>query len=213
MLNLSVSTPKYFELRQPSLKIPYRSYRSEIITEDDRSNGFVDFTKNPLALYPDEKINAYVQNASDEISAVILWLGTGGLPQNFIPPRPTHFLTGYADSNLVAGSWTSISPTYDQDLPKGRYAVVGMRAGSYKATNVAPIATRLVLNDSVYRIGVITRELGGDKTLMKGSIRGWEKFPVMQGINFTEKTLPTLEMLGADAATDHVIELDLVKTQ
>jgi len=209
-----VSTPKYMRLNQPSLEIPYYFYKAVLGTVATRSYGFTNLLGRPLPLIPGEKLNCEVQNATDEVSAVVLFLSTGKLTkaaQDAV--NPTHTLTGYADSTLTAGVWNDVTPTWDQDLPKGKYAIVGMKAGSYLAT-CTPLATRLVCSDfAKWRPGVITHELGGDKTLMTQDIGllPYELWPLMQGISFNHDNPPSLEIFTGTADTDHVVELALQK--
>lgn len=212
VLQLGVTTPKYCEVRQPSLKIPYRFYKAALTTVVDHRAGLDLFWKRPLPLYPEEKLNVYLQNATDEYSVVGLWLLSGRTSQGGIDNvSPTHRITGYADQTLTANVWNDVAVTWDQDLPKGRYAVVGMKAGTYLAT-CNPGLTRLKLKGCTWRPGVVTSEITADKTLFVNHLTApEEKWPLMNEISFSNLQLPNVQMISLTADTDHVFELALQK--
>ena len=209
VLQLGVSTPKICELRQPSLNIPYRFTKSVIATVADHRAGFTNLLKRPLPLYPNEKLSAYVQNATAEYSVIVAWLASGYIdPQ---PINPTHIVTADIDSTLTVNVWNQVVPTYDQDLPKGTYEVLGMKVGSFVAT-CNPLVTRLVCPDSPHRVGVITSEITADKTLFVNAKDDLETvWNPMRGVAFPHDQMPTLEMLSLTADTDHMLELTLRK--
>jgi len=206
LLHIGVTTPKIAELRQPSLRIPYRFLKSCLSTVVDHRAGFNNFLNNPLPLYPEEKLTAYVQNATAEYSVVVAWLSNG-----FISPQqglnPTHILTSDIDSTLTVNVWNEITPTYDQDLPKGRYAVLGMKFGSYLGT-CNPIVARLKCPETDYRPGVVTTEISADKTNFVNAKNDVETmWGHMQGIEFPHDNPPKIEVLSLTADTDHMLEL------
>jgi hypothetical protein len=217
LLQIGVTTPKYCEIRQPSLKVPYRFYKSCLSTVEDHRAGFTNLLKRPLPLYAKEKLNVYLQNETAEYSVVCLWLSNGKITQGALDSvNPTHKITGYADQTLTANIWNAVTVTWDQDLPKGTYAIVGMRVGSYVAT-ANPAVSRLLLKGKeagAWHPGVITNEITGDKTIDVNNLTGPEQvWPLMPEISFTDDLMPDLEMLSLTADTDHIVELDLVKTR
>ena len=212
---ITQATLKYYEFRQPSLKIPYRFYQGGDLNDPFLGEAFNNLWASPLPLYPQEKLNAYVQNATDEIDMIVAWLASGPARLSDLENvRPTHSITGYNDGALTAGSWTDVTITWDQDLPKGRYAVVGMKVGSYLAALVAYGVARLLLLDTKWRPGVIVRAAEADKlglaSISPGFMYG-ERWPLMNEISFEHTQMPNLQMLCAAANTDHVVELLLQK--
>lgn len=208
---------KYSELRQPSLKVPYRSYITGDINQDNGFN-WLNLFANPLPLYPDEKLNAYVQNATNEAQHVVAWLSSGAAKiADLENVSPTHLITGYADQALSAGVWTDVTITWDQDLPIGRYAVVGMKVASYKASGWYIAAARMRLLDSTWRPGVLARHADGDKLGIARNYPGTydfalgERWPLMQEISFRHDQMPNLEMFCGAANTDHIVNLLLQK--
>ncbi|GAH90539.1 unnamed protein product, partial [marine sediment metagenome] len=216
LLQIGVTTPKYCEIRQPSLKVPPRFYKSCLTTVVDHRAGFTNLLNRPLPLYAKEKMNVYVQNASAEYSVVVVWLSNGKITQASIDAvNPTHKITGYADQTLTVNVWNDVPITWDQDLPRGTYAIVGMRVGTYVAACTAIVA-RLQLKGKAagaWHPGVIVNEITADKTLDVNNLTGPDQvWPLMSEISFTEDLMPDLEMLSLTADEDHIVELDLVKT-
>ena len=215
------ATLKYYEFRQPSLKVPYRFYKGGDLNDPLLAEAFNNLWASPLPLYAGEKLNAYVQNATDELDMIVAWLASGPARLSDLENvRPTHSITGYNDGALTAGSWTDVAITWDQDLPKGRYAVIGMQVSSYLAAAVAYGVARLKLIGCNWRPGVIVRAAEADKlgvASISPSLLYGERWPLMTGgakgdqIAFEHDQMPNLEMLCAAANTDHVVELLLQK--
>ena len=212
---ISQATLKYYEFRQPSLKVPYRFYKGGDLNDPLLAEGFNNLWASPLPLYPGEKLNAYVQNATSEIDMIVAWLSSGPARLSDLENvRPTHSITGYSADALTAGSWTDVTVTWDQDLPKGKYAVVGMQVGSYLAAAVAYGVARLVLLGCDWRPGVMVRAAEaadlGVASISPAFLYG-ERWPLMNEISFEHDQMPNLEMLCAAANTNHVVELLLQK--
>ena len=213
-LQLGISTPKYFEVRQPSLKVPYRFYRSQLCETTYIEPGFTNLAARALPLYAGEKLNVYLQNATAEVSMVALWLASGKCTKAMIDAvNPTHSITGYIDQALTAGTWTRGTITWDQSLEKGTYAIVGMKAGTYKAANPMHAVLRLILPNREWRPGVCCSVMAGDKTLVDKQVNQDQLFTewsLMPEISFDHDAMPqTAEILSGAANTDHVIELML----
>jgi len=212
------STMKYTEIRQPSLKVPYRTYKNAGLHSTIPERGLVNLFSCPVPLYPEEKLNVLVQNATNEVDMVVLWLVSGACKRAMQEAvAPTHMITGYCDQTLTAGSWTNCTMTWDQDLPKGRYAIVGMDGGSYVSGggNYPYTIARLKLLDSTWRPGVIFNELWQDKTGLEScEINGFDcfrKWPLMSEISFAHDQMPNMECLSGHARTDHIVNLLLQK--
>ena len=212
---ITQATLKYYEFQQPSLKVPYRFYKGGDLNDPLLAEAFNNLFASPLPLYPGEKLNAYVQNATDEIDMIVAWLASGPARLSDLENvRPIHSITGYNDGALTAGSWTDVAITWDQSLPKGKYAVVGMQVASYLAAAVAYGVARLVLLGCGWRPGVIVRAAEADKlgvASISPALLYGERWPLMPEISFEHDQMPNLEMLCAAANTDHVVELLLQK--
>lgn len=216
-LSDNTQTFKYGELRQPSLKVPYRSYLSGSYLGSDIESGFLNLMANPLPLYPGEKLTSYVQNATNTYNLVFAWLASGRATRSVLESvSPTHLITGEADQALTAGEWTAVAITWDQDLPRGRYAVVGMAVGTYKSSDYGRGVARLKLLDTTWRPGVMTQLTWGDKVAMWGgkgvcSFDTGKRWPLMNEISFAHDQMPDIEICAGAADTDHVVNLLLQK--
>lgn len=227
---LTITTMRYAEFRQPSLTKPYRWNRhGDINAEDERfTQGFQNLWASPLPLYEGEKLNVYEQNSTTEVNLVAAWLSSGNCTRaDQENVAPTHFLTGYADANATAGSWTDLdietNGAWDQDLQEGRYAVIGMKVGSYKSSSPAFGVARLILQDSVWHPGVMVGYLSGDKLGLYYEPGDYDlglRWPLMydpndiaNSVTFTHDQLPSVEVCEAAANTDHIVELLLQKVE
>lgn len=214
--HLAASTPNYIEMRQPSLKIPYRFSRGEDHNSSRADEGLYIFWDRPLPLYSGEKLNCYVYNATNEITWVVAWLLSGkSTIADAADVNPTHVIRGESDTAAVADAWTNIKTiTWSHDLPKGRYAIVGLSGATYKAATPTTAALRLVIPDTTWRPGVMLGIGDADKSQWKNLSYSWRlglKWPVMDEIAFNHDEMPTAEILAGAANTDHWFELWLQK--
>lgn len=215
-------TLKYGEIRQPSLKVPYRSYMTGSYETTDKA-GIAGALKNllasPLPLYPGEKMTAAVLNSSTEPQLVVALLASGRCTRAMQEAVvPTHLITGHADQALTAGSWVKCSITWDQDLPKGKYAVVGMRVASWiTGQTIGMGMARLKLLGTTWRPGVANSWMWADKLAPWMGGAGFDTFhrwPLMPEISFEHDQMPDIEVLGVEyALTDHIVNLLLQKIQ
>lgn len=219
----TIATLKYMEFRQPSLKVPYRFYEAGDLNSSIWSKDFINLLAHPLPLYPDEKLNAYVQQSTNEAKIIFAWLVSGSAKMADIENvAPTHVITGEADQTLTAGSWTTVAITWDQDLPIGRYAVVGMKVGSYISTGWSAGVARLKYlpeeDKPLWRPGVMIKYLQGDKlglAAVQSNIEPihFERWPLMPEVSFRHDQMPDIEICCAAAHTDHIVNLLLQKIE
>lgn len=106
-----------------------------------------DFSQAPIPLKMTEELDCFAtQNAAGAQTVYIACLFSDGLrtplpvpmnPAGIVnsPLTPGRVFTvhGTASATLTAGNWTQITPTLDQALPAGQYALVGARAFSATA--------------------------------------------------------------------------------
>ena len=176
--------------------------------------GYTHMFGRPLRMVGGEKCNVKIQNASDEDALVGLLLGSGKISQSKLDAvNPTHRIRGSADQTLTARAWTNVAITWDQDLPEGEYAVVGMKYGYYKGTIAMPAMARILLpGKTSWRPGVPGNWLGGDKLQFETlAYHKFEHWPLMREISFLHSNMPDIEALSPEATTDHVVELLLQK--
>jgi hypothetical protein len=194
------ATALQVQLQAPSLRT--RTYPSiEPFTLDasvpSATNPVMWWGDNPTDLEPSETLQVFVD--SDE--AVAQYVGV------LLADGPVKPVTGKIQSLRFTGSitstaanWVSGTVTFDQQLPSGRYRVVGMRI---KGTGL--VAGRLIFDDQTARPGVPAALLSGGldaKYARLGASGGWG--------DFDSTNPPKLEVIGGTASAQ-VGFLDLIK--
>jgi len=207
------STGAGIKLQQPGLKPDYYFPKSHVHGEFQASNGWHHLFGRPLPLFAD-KLNVNSVNATDEDTLVALLLGDGKISQSALDGvNPTHSLTGYADVTVTANAWTTVAVTWDEDLPPGKYAVVGMRVGCWLTGTIAEEAAiaRLILPDAPnHRPGVPVTYMGADhKEYQATGVEPWVDWPLMPEVAFKHDQPPNLEVLSQQAWTDEDVHLQL----
>jgi len=204
------------KLQQPSLPIDYEFLKGALLSDGDPQYGLTDMRGRPLPLVPTEKLNCEVVNAADEDGITYLYVGNNKITQTMLDAvNPTHRIVGYADTTATVFTWSALTMTWNQNLPAGRYAVVGMKYGYFKTTPAMPSAARLVFKEphsAGWRPGVVGSEMQADHEEMQSIGRDvWADWPLMRNINFPHDNLPGVEVASAEAHTDQEIELLLQK--
>jgi len=212
---ISQATMMYHEFRQPSLKVPYRFYKTVDANDAFMGEGFNNLLGSPLPLYAGEKLNVYVISTTDEVDMVFAWLASGPAKLSDMENvRPTHSITGLSTTDPTAGTWSTLPITWDQSLPRGRYAVIGMQVGVYKASGPVYGGARLIFLETTWRPGVIVR--GGEGAYLgmasiHPALLYGERWPLMNEISFDHDEMPDMEVMEGAANEEHSIELLLQK--
>lgn len=154
---------------------------------------------NPTPVVPEESLNFAVESdpAAPAAHYGLVWLADG--PQI---PVSGHIFSVRATATVqqTVDTWENGNLTFDQVLPAGRYAVVGMRGRSTDC-----VGMRLVFPEQIARPGVPVVNAVGDndpKQFRYGRSGLWGEFP--------HTTPPTLDVLGGVQAAQVVI-LDLMR--
>ena len=203
-------------LSQPSLAQDYDFDQCALLSADSPLHGFKNLRYRPLPLIPGEKVNCTMDNATDEDAIVAIWLGDGRITTGALESvNPTHIIDGVADDTLTAFTWKKLTVTWAQTLPKGRYVPVGMRFSYFKSSVAMPAIARLMFQSapaSGWRPGVMGHEAQADHEEDQTSPEHpFDIWPFMPELEFTNKTIPNIEVCGAEATTDENIELLLTK--
>jgi hypothetical protein len=159
-----------------------------------------DRSGSPLRLVPDEQIS--IQFAEDGAGAtrgtIGLWLCRGPLV-----PLTGEFFTIRATnaSTLVANTWTNGALTLSQNLPSGRYAIVG-----FSARSAGLQMARLVFVGGRWRPGVVgSTAVGTDGYYLfrhgNAGIFG----------EFDHNNVPSVDFLSNSADSSQEVFLDLMK--
>lgn len=204
-------------VRQPGLGyagLDYEFLKCALTSDVDPIQGYEDHFGAPLPLIGDQKLNVLSVNATDEDTLIGILVGTAPISQAMLDQvRPTHKLTGYADTTLTANQWTPCTVTWQQDLPVGQYAIVGMRAGVFLAANAWTTLMRLLIPGGTdWRPGVPAVIMEADHEEYQSiTAEPWARWPVMKDIVIDENHMPNIECLSPSAITDENIQLLLQK--
>lgn len=169
--------------------------------EPDSPPKVLDLRANPIALVPDEALNALADAdptaAADQ--SVLVWLADGAIA----PVTGARIESVRATSAITAtpGAWTNGQLSFARDLPVGTYQVVGFRA-----QGATLVAARLVFRGGFARPGVIGTDIESD---LDSPLFRYGQFGVLG--EFASVTPPTVDVLCNDADTAQKYILDLVK--
>jgi hypothetical protein len=164
----------------------------------------MDLRNDPIILVPSEQLTAEINSnpAAVQIQWVLVWFAD-------TVPAPVNgrvFTARATVANaLVAGAWTLNTLTTDDQLPRGRYQIVGLRGES---TNM--IAVRLVVPALAYRPGVLACQAPADQghdMFRYGNAGVMGEFEDVDNLQ--------IETLGAaaDAANIQSYYVDLIQTR
>lgn len=161
----------------------------------------VDLRRNPLAMIRGEQLN--FEALADPVAAQIQW-GVVFLAAGPIEPVAGKIFTIRATgaTALVAGTWTNVTLTFDEDLPAGEYDVVGLRPQS-----AGLIAARLVFIGGEARPGALGVDAQADiqdDMFRRGGLGVWG--------HFKDDEPPTVDCLAISADATQEFYFDLVQT-
>ena len=160
----------------------------------------VDLREGPLNLIQNENLTCELLSnpAAAQDQSCLVWFSDGP-----ITPIKADIFTvrATAAATLVAGAWTNGSITFDEDLPRGKYQVVGMRAES-----AGIVAARLVPVGNLWRPGVLGSLLVQNLEHPMFRNGGLGVF-----CEFEDIEPPTVDFLSISADTAEVVYLDLVQ--
>lgn len=159
-----------------------------------------DYSNDPMPVAMDEELELQVTDTAvggENITGAMI------LQVEYRPTPPGRIYTIRATSTgaAVANAWTNVALTYDNNLPRGRYAVVG---GVHISTNGQ--AFRLNLEQQKPLPGGFSNVSIGDQCFRKqrmGGLGSWGEFD--------NTALPELEVLCNAADAVHTLFLDFVK--
>ncbi len=163
----------------------------------------MDLRLSPLILAAQEQLNAeaLADPVAAQIQSAVVWLSDGP-----IAPATGAIFTvrATAVSALVAGTWSPTAINFDQDLPRGRYQVVG-----FWPISTGMLAARLsFVGGPGWRPGALGSDLQEDIQNPMFRMGGMGVFGEFEDIE-----PPTVEALAvsADAAAAQMYYLDLIQ--
>lgn len=190
--------------------VDYAIKKVSLVSDVAAACSFTNYFSRPLPLRVDN-LQALIVNATDEISTVGVWLGSGKITQAALDAvNPTHVISGYGDTTVTAHTWSAAAITWNQTLDAGTYEVVGMRASGFGAAGLA--ICRLAIPGSMNWMP------GVPMSLAAADHEEWQSFEVMpacdwpiMGVQIDIDHMPNLEILSPVANTDQNVELTLQK--
>ncbi len=164
----------------------------------------VDMRDDPIVLVVSEQLTADILSnpAAAQIQWVLVWFADG-------KPSPVSASITTARATvanaLVAGAWTLNTLTFDEQLPRGRYQIVGMRGAS-----TSMVAARLVIPANPWRpgcLGSLAQRDHSDPVFRTGNLGIWGEFEDVD--NLQVETLAN----AADTAVSQQYFLDLIQVR
>jgi hypothetical protein len=162
----------------------------------------VDLRDDPLVMVPSEQLSFEINSnpAAAQIQWGLVWFAEGK-PAPLSAPTTTARAT--VANALVAGVWTLNTLTFDEQLPRGRYAIAGFRPMS-----TTLIAARLVIPSLSYRpgaLGVANISDVSSDIFRYGNLGSWGEFEDIDNLQ-----IESLAAAADAAAVQHYL-VDLVQ--
>jgi hypothetical protein len=203
---VETTVESFARLASPSLRgrsrfqiEPFNSGAAAAV-EPGSPHRMIDLRHAPLKLVAQESLNAEINSnpAAAQIQWCVIWFADGAIAQA-VGDIFSVIATGA--TALVANAWTNVAITLDEDLPRGRYAVVG---GRFRSAGC--VAGRVVFIGGRWRPGALGVDAQDDlehEMFRHGGLGIWGEFE--------DVDTPSVDFLSvsADAAED--ITLDLIQ--
>lgn len=160
-----------------------------------------DLREHMLSLEPTEQLNAQI--VGDDAGTAEQYTVIGAFVDSIdaVPSGEIKTVKATGSTTLDTNEWTAVPLTFEQQLPAGTYAIVGMRAESSGAQ-----AARLIIPGSQYRPGVVAVNAKGDLGHPAFREGGMGVFGT-----FGHQTPPKAEFLSTSADSSETVYLDLIK--
>lgn len=189
-----IVTPKMRQITTPWIR-PIRS--AAVPAAEPR---VADYRSNPFMLREREEISVegFQSNVGAQEVTALLGIDWGNIP---MPSGDTYRMRGTSTTAAVADTWTQIAVTWQDSIPVGRYAVVGLEVQSANAR-----AARLILENQYPRPGAISTVAIGDmqhEMFRMGGLGVWGYFNSVR--------MPNVEVFANAADAAHEVYLDLTR--
>lgn len=160
-----------------------------------------DYSAYPFRLSRLEEIA--IEASSDiamgtEQALAFLGVSTGMVPT---PAGNIFTIRGTSTTASVALTWTTLTTTWADTLPDGRYAVVGL-----EAIGATQAAARLIFEEQVWRPGCLGATAVGnqsDSLFRKGRLGVWGAF--------NNYAFPQVQVLNTAAVSVHTVYMDIMR--
>lgn len=188
-------TPNFRQVTTPWI----RPQGTAIVPLDEPN--IADYRDNPLRL---KALEEFALEAMQTTGGAAVIVGVAGLSKTGIQPAPQgniFTMRGTGTTTAVAGAWTLATITWQDTLPAGLYACVGL-----EAVSVTGIAARLVFEEQWDRPGTVCQSLvsgNGHEMFRKGGLGVWGRF--------NANRMPNIEFLCNAADTAQEVFLDFIR--
>lgn len=159
-----------------------------------------DYRRNRLPLNETETLafQALQTGAAAEVVSIFAWVAD---MLTEAPMGPAYTIRGTSSTAITTNAWSLIQMTWDKDLSRGTYAVIGGVAYG-TGTN----AFRLIHQENTWRpggLGFPTKTSDIPDIQLNGGLGKW--------CNFSGDSMPNVEVFCDAATTNHEVILQFVK--
>lgn len=145
-------------------------------------------------------VNAGQTSGAAAVSCAFVWAcpksGPGG-----IPPGPILSMRWTSSVTIAAGAWSQGQIVFNDNLPRGKYSVVGLAA---YGTNL--LAARMIFSAGTLRPGCLAQGAQGEILMSDFRAGNLGEFG-----RFQAYALPQIECFGAGAGTTQIGYMDLIQ--
>jgi len=170
--------------------------------EPGSPHAVVDLRRSPLALAVGEQLNfeTFANPAAAQIQWGLVWLADAPIAP---VAGPMFSIRATSATALVGSVWSNVAVTFDEDLPRGRYQLVGLWPIS-----AGMIAARAVFVGGTWRPGALGSDSNndlGDPMFRNGGLGVFGEFEDIEP--------PTFDCLSVSADATQEFYLDLVQVR
>lgn len=183
-----IVAPSFRPITNPEI----RPFDQSLLPPDDPA--IFNLMRNPLRLPQDEEIQIETSNnlgTGSEQTTFLLSLLIGS--RRPMPAGDVFIWRATSTDAATANTWTNVGLTFDNDLPRGRWAIVGFE---YQATNA--FAARIIFDGEFFRPGVLAITGLGNRPhpiMVDGSLGMLGEFDAFRP--------PEVEVLNNSTDADH----------
>lgn len=195
-------------LVSPSLRVrsnfqiqPLNGQAAAAVEPNDAHN-VVDLRDSPLVLVVGEQLNLELlaNPAAPQIQWGVVWLADGPI----VPVKGAIFTVRATSATAaVAGSWTNVAIAFEEDLPRGRYQLVGLRPVS--AGIIAARAVFVGFGNRPGALGSDSNEDYGHDIWRLGQLGVFGEFEDIEP--------PTMDVLAVSADATQEFWMDLIQVR
>lgn len=160
-----------------------------------------DYRANPLTIRKFEELQLEGMQTTGGAAVVVGVAGLAISPPGPAPAGDIFTMRGTATGTLTAGGWTQVTVTWQDSLPNGLYAVVGLQY-----IGVTALAARLIFNDQTWRPGCVGSGLVTSRPhpmFQLGGLGIWGRF--------NNNIMPNVECFANAADTAEEFYMDLIR--